>query len=90
MVLVSIDTIINIRLYTNNSMHRTLTTKTIQSQMVKFSAKKISSLTLSGLSCDLPCTIFPPVLNSLSDGTLVAYKHKYFRIRANFAGKGNW
>ena len=47
----------------------------IPSQMVKFSAKKISSLTLSGLSRDLPSTIFPPMLNSLSDGTLVAQTH---------------
>ena len=45
---------------------------------LRFSAKKISSFTVSGLSLDLPCTTFLPVLKVLSLGTLVAHTDKYF------------
>ena len=36
----------------------------------------------------LAFTIFPAVLNALSDGTDIAGMHKYFR--AKMAKRGNW
>ena len=45
----------------------------VYNNYLRFSAKKISSFTVSGLSLDLPCTSLPLVLKILSLGILVAH-----------------
>ena len=55
--------------------------------LLKIQARKINWYTLCGLiEFCLLCTTLPPILNTLSDGTLVAHTDKYLRVAEDSSG----